>query len=44
MSMNNGAVVEPVCHSLMIAWHDCFRRLLPGISRHAWKLPRGLAP
>jgi hypothetical protein len=44
MSMNNGAVVEPVCPSPMIAWHDGFLRLLPDISRHARKLVPGVAP
>ena len=44
MSMNNGADIEPVCHSPMIAKNDGFRRLLPDISRHAWKLVPGVAP
>ena len=42
--MKNGVDVEPVCHSLMITWHDGFRRLLPGISRHVRKLLPGVAP
>jgi hypothetical protein len=44
MALTSGAVDTSPLHSPMIAWNDGFRRLLLGISRHAWKLVPGVAP